>query len=359
MQIKPVIIVCGKTGVGKSSLVQALTAIGTVPDSAISHSVPCTKGFVVYDTPVAKFIDAEGLEPGLMTIDEYADFILNEINNRDKTESITEVVTSVWYCIDAVGARVQENDAKLINKLASIGDKNSGRLRIIVTKSELLREKQMKEFDKALRAIVRPKQLFYVSSHRKDGLDTLNNNIEFFRNLLEEWMKRIDSETDSCIHLGIVVSAAIAVICPIPLVDGVLLMINDAVMIFRKGVICGFFKIKKILEIIYNIGEGLIGSKEVCGLPFTLTIRCLVSILPIVLIAIGYKMGISPLFLIIFYFFVRIIIGITMTYKVGKAAQADFKSRMTLTQEKLEEIYEEAKKEADKTEGSNREIKEE
>ena len=48
-----------------------------------------------------------------------------------------------------------------------------------------------------------------------------------------------------------------------------------------------------------------------------------------------------------------------MTYKVGKAAQADFKSIMTLNQGKLEEVYEEAKKEADKTEGSNREIKEE
>ena len=35
---KPVVLVCGKTGAGKTSLIQAVTGTDVVPDSAIGES---------------------------------------------------------------------------------------------------------------------------------------------------------------------------------------------------------------------------------------------------------------------------------------------------------------------------------
>ena len=53
--IRPIILVCGKTGVGKTSLIQAITHSGTVPDERISDGMEGST--FIYETPLVKFID--------------------------------------------------------------------------------------------------------------------------------------------------------------------------------------------------------------------------------------------------------------------------------------------------------------
>ena len=69
--MKPNILICGKNGAGKNSLVQAVTHVGTVTDEAISDAEATPRGFDVYETEVANFIDSEGMEPG-QTVEEYS-----------------------------------------------------------------------------------------------------------------------------------------------------------------------------------------------------------------------------------------------------------------------------------------------
>ena len=74
-KFKPVILVCGKTGIGKTSLIQAVTGRETVPDSAIGTGMPVTHGFTPYETEAATFVDAEGMEPGTLSgIRHYQEF---------------------------------------------------------------------------------------------------------------------------------------------------------------------------------------------------------------------------------------------------------------------------------------------
>ena len=61
--MKPNILICGKTGAGKTSLVQAVTHAGTVPDEAIGDAEATTRGFDVYETDIANFIDCGGWSP--------------------------------------------------------------------------------------------------------------------------------------------------------------------------------------------------------------------------------------------------------------------------------------------------------
>ena len=96
----PNILICGKTGAGKTSLVQAMTRhLHLVPDSAIGHAQPTTKGFEIYQTPQVNYIDAEGMEPG-MTNDYYIGFLYSEIWKRLEARNADDIVHCVWYCID-------------------------------------------------------------------------------------------------------------------------------------------------------------------------------------------------------------------------------------------------------------------
>ena len=338
--IKPVVLVCGKTGAGKSSLIQAMTHKGTVPDSAISDSKPCTEGFNVYETEIATFVDAEGYEPG-KPIDAYATFIWEEIKTRVASEEVKQVITSIWYCLDGSGARVQQGDLDFIKKL------ESSRVKLVVTKSEILRDKQRKELSDELLKQIKPGRIIYVSSHRKDGLETLSKSIdedacsagifasqqieeykrrlkEYYRRRIREWEERIDKEADSIIHWGAGRAAAIAII-PIPVADVVPLLTNETYMIYRLGNLYGF-----------SVGENILSSLTgVAGA--SLAGKLIASFLP------GLKIAIAA----------------GVTYGVGKAAKSFFKSGMTLSQEELKREYERAKDEAKKTNWEEHQVKEE
>ena len=89
--MKPNILICGKTGAGKTSLVQAVTHAGTVPDEAIGDAEATTRGFDVYETEVANFIDSEGMEPG-QTVEQYSSFIMGEVVKRLDSDSVENLV---------------------------------------------------------------------------------------------------------------------------------------------------------------------------------------------------------------------------------------------------------------------------
>ena len=115
--MKPTILICGKTGAGKTTLIQAVTHAGTVPDEAIGDAEATTRGFDVYETEIANFIDSEGMEPG-QTVEQYASFIMGEVVKRLDSGSAVNLVHNIWYCVDGSGARLQPADARLIRQFS-------------------------------------------------------------------------------------------------------------------------------------------------------------------------------------------------------------------------------------------------
>ena len=160
--MKPNILICGKTGVGKTSLIQAVTHAGTVPDEAIGHAQPTTTGFDVYETEAANFIDCQGMEPG-QTVDEYAATLISEVVKRLDTEQAENLIHNIWYCIDASGARLQNADAKLITKF-------SEKVLLVITKAELLRKDQIGPLMEGMLQLLPPERIVLISSAKKNGL---------------------------------------------------------------------------------------------------------------------------------------------------------------------------------------------
>ena len=331
MNMKPNILVCGKTGVGKTSLIQAVTHRGVVPDSAIGDGRATTQGFHVYGTDAADFIDSEGMNPGAQSVDDYVDFILDEMMNRLETEESGNLIHNVWYCIDGSGARVQDTDARLIKTFR----KN---MLLVVTKSELMRKEQIESMMDELLQLLPREQIVLVSAENRTGLAQLIAKAramsmeamknaeyeveafqdrwqEYYDSMLDEWRERVADEADSYINWAAGRAAAIAIV-PIPLVDIVPLIANETYMIYRLAELYGIPVDDTVTTMILGCAGGSIAGKLAA------------SMLPIL----------------------KIPIAAGITYGVGKAAQAYFESDMKLNETELRETFLEEEREAKKRE---------
>lgn len=336
--MKPNILICGKTGAGKTSLVQAVTHTGTVPDEAIGDAEATTRGFDVYETDIANYIDSEGMEPG-QTVEQYSNFIMGEVVKRLDTESVENLVHNIWYCIDGSGARIQSADARLIQQF-------SDKVLLVVTKSETLRKEQTEAIMSQLLDLLPRERIVMVSSHNKTGLVQLLNKaldmtasaIEsadeelfsfrnrwntYYNNMRRFWEEQAGNEADEFINWAAGRAAAIALI-PLPLADVAPLMANEAYMIYRIGAAYGYAVDKSILTMLAGVAGGSIAGKLAA------------SFLP----------------------FLKIPIAAGITYGVGKAAKAFFESGMTLDMDELKAKFIEGEKESKNTNWKNHTIEE-
>ena len=329
MSMKPNILVCGKTGVGKTSLIQAVTHRGVVPDSAIGNGRATTEGFQIYETEIANFIDSEGMNPGTQSVDEYADFILNEVLERLGSEDSGNLIHNIWYCIDGSGARIQDADANIIKTF-------SDKVLLVVTKCELMRKEQTEAVMNTLLDLIPRERIVLVSAENKTGLAQLIAKAqemskqamdgaeeemaafqerwdEYYSNMRENWKDSVSDEADSYISWAAGRAAAIALI-PLPLADIAPLIANEVYMIYKLAGVYGIAVDNTIITMLLGCAGGSIVG----------------------------KIGAS------FLPFLKIPIAAGVTYGVGKAAKAYFESDMTMDETELKEKFLEGERDAKK-----------
>ena len=323
---RPVILVCGKTGIGKTSLIQAVTGRETVPDSAIGAGAPVTHGFSVYETDAAIFIDAEGMEPGKQTVEEYRRFLASEMVERLASGRVEDVVTNVWYCIDGPGSRVTPADRELVMAF-------SDKVVLVVTKSEIMRKSQFEAMGQEVGSLVPPERVIMVSGLKGTGLDRLIDVTKrmvtaataeddlaafdsawngYYEARQKRWREMCDEEADSYIRWGAGRSFAIALPCALPLSDMIPLSINEAYMIMRVGAVYGETAGKNVITMLTGVAAGSIAGKFIA------------TIMPP-----GLKS----------------VVAASVTYALGKAAKAYFRSGKNLSVDQLREEFKRAKQE--------------
>ena len=326
--MNPNILICGKTGAGKTSLVQAVTHAGTVPDEAIGDAEATTRGFDVYETDIANFIDSEGMEPG-QTVEQYSAFIMGEVVKRLDSDSVENLIHNIWYCIDGSGARIQDTDAKLIKTF-------SDKVILVVTKCELMRKEQVEAVMNTLLDLIDRDRIVLVSSENRSGLKQLIAKAEamsasamghaaeeleafrkrwddYYANMRRVWTESVSSDADSYINWAAGRAAAIALV-PLPLADVAPLIANEVYMLYKLAELYGIAADSTVISMLLGCAGGSVAGKVGA------------SFLP----------------------FLKVPIAAAVTYGVGKAAKAYFESDMTMNEKELRREFLAGEREARK-----------
>lgn len=112
---RPNILICGYTGAGKTSIIQALLGKDLVPEDRIGHDAnPMTQDYDRYKNSYIGIWDSKGLEPDKGE-DEFIARTKNHIRKVQENENVDEHIHIFWYTISTGGRRVTNTDLKIIN----------------------------------------------------------------------------------------------------------------------------------------------------------------------------------------------------------------------------------------------------
>ncbi|NLZ61123.1 MAG: hypothetical protein GX901_10740 [Lentisphaerae bacterium] len=156
---RPNILVCGYTGSGKTSLIQAMLGEDLVPSEAIGVGQPKTMGYDCYENNMVRIFDSRGLELG-ETEEEFLDQTKSFLRERQADlNNVDEHIHLVWYTIQGSGARVTKCDLELIKNIFS--EQN---VLIAFTKADLMRNSQRESMKQVLlEAGIDTDRIFFTS----------------------------------------------------------------------------------------------------------------------------------------------------------------------------------------------------
>lgn len=114
---KPNILVCGATGVGKSSLLNDIFGKNV---AVVSEGVPVTRGVQKYESNDLDVVlyDSEGYEIGNEKLAYFRDNIIGIIDKM-RFQNNGDFINEVWYCISAANKRFTDTDITVIKEIQS------------------------------------------------------------------------------------------------------------------------------------------------------------------------------------------------------------------------------------------------
>ncbi len=238
--VKPTILVCGYTGSGKTTLIQAICGKDTVPDDRIGHGKPMTQAFTQYDNAFINLWDSKGLEPG----EQEAVFLQKTqglVTQLQADPDPRNHIHLVWYTIQGPGARVTATDLALIRRVFP-------NVIVVITKTDITRPQQYEAIcDELMRNGVAREQIVAVAEEDRASLQALvtlsmQSLPQAYRDaflsaqLVDLASKQARAQT--VIHSAAASAAAIGAV-PIPFSDAILITPIQFTMIAALAVVYG------------------------------------------------------------------------------------------------------------------------
>ncbi len=255
IQKRPNILVCGYTGSGKTSLIQAIMG-DLVPDDRIGTGSPKTMKFDEYASDYIHIWDSRGLELGEGE-EEFTEKMKDFIRSRQNDPNIDNHVHLVWYVIQGSGARVTDCDFNLMKNIF-----NPDSIITVITKRDLMRPVQLEAMTDVLQKGGIPADRIIATSDTEGGSVGCKELVDLSCQLLPDAYKaafidaqRVDLErrieavraksvmAKKIIMTSVGIAGGIGLI-PIPLSDAALLLPTQMGMI---GSLAALYQLEKAM----------------------------------------------------------------------------------------------------------------
>ena len=273
----PNILILGRTGCGKSSLINTIFERDIAP---VSDSEPKTQDFKIYlgkdyDNFV-NLIDSKGYE-----LNDDPDTYFNIVNKKMlEMKNENKKVHLVWFCISVAGSRIENIDINALKKINEI-EQFGGKICVIFTQCDEDDDNgsKIKEFKKILKEHLPNIKSFETSSKFKEmeGLE-LEELVEWSAGCIDEeevrecftasQAKSLELKRKQAMKCISFYTAGAVVIgaSPIPFSDAALLMPTQVSMMVHITRIYGMQNIAKISSslisgiLISQIGKSIAGN---------------------------------------------------------------------------------------------------
>ncbi|MGN4511475.1 MULTISPECIES: YcjF family protein [Bacillus cereus group] len=115
--VKPNILIAGKTGVGKSTLINAVFRENLV-ETGVGRPVTQHLREISKESVPVNLFDTKGLELEEMARDEVKNEILGEIEKRAESPNADEHIHLMWYCISHESGRIEKEEIAWIEEFS-------------------------------------------------------------------------------------------------------------------------------------------------------------------------------------------------------------------------------------------------
>lgn len=255
---KPNILLCGATGVGKSSVINYIFG-KTV--AKVAAGEPVTRGIHKYENEDVSVIlyDSEGYEIGNERISQFRENIINIIDKKkEESNDMNDHIHLVWYCISAANKRITDLDIQTINDIQN----KKVKVGVLLTQIDSTDEDELDELINVLKNELNEIEFFRTSIDNEVSEEYLDWNrlIDWSINNLDETLRRgfikalditIDKKKkfiNTKIVPGYGVTAAGIAATPIPLSDSAILVPMQTGMCMNILYLWGIDQYKGIIE---------------------------------------------------------------------------------------------------------------
>lgn len=180
---RPCFLLTGRTGAGKTSLIQRLLGRRVVPDDLIGHSEPTTPGFEFYENRRYRVWDTKGFENEDSVYQAYLGIRDHSSKEFMKNRGV-HIPHFVMHCIPGCGSRVTRFDVELLGIIPLF------RLALLTQSDRTAPE----ERDGLLAALARhgipPEHVICTSARTGEGLSEVRERVTELLPVAEEIRRR-------------------------------------------------------------------------------------------------------------------------------------------------------------------------